>query len=149
MLRKYILATCSYVFLSFAVAYPWHLVWFHNLYVEMGAITRPEPIISLGVLTMFIQGAVIAYFYPFWYRGGNPIWSGIRYSLIIGLLIYSIMGFGTAAKFSINPITTFLIHHTLFQFLQLAITGVALGAIFGRTIQKGNRYSTNSSTLCN
>jgi hypothetical protein len=142
MPKKYILATVSYVVLSFALAYPWHLVWFHDLYVEMGAFTRAEPIILLGVLTMVIQGVVIAYFYPFWYRGGNPVWAGIRYSLTMGLLIYSVMGFGTAAKFNINPIPNFLIYHTSFQILQFTITGAALGMIFGRTIeQKGENYA--------
>lgn len=136
MSKKIILATVSYVVLSFAIAYPWHLVWFHDLYVEMGAFTREQPIVALGVLAMVIQGAVIAYFYPLWYRGGNPILAGIRYSLIIGLLIYTVMGFATVAKFNIVPVTTFLAYHTAFQFLQFTITGAALGLIFGRNITK-------------
>ncbi len=132
MLKKYILAISSYVVLSFALAYPWHLVWFHDLYIQMGAFTRAEPIVPLGVLSMVVQGAVIAYFYPFWYRGGHPVWAGIRYSLAIGLLIYTVMGFATVAKFNINPISTFLFYHTGFQFLQFTISGAALGLIFGR-----------------
>jgi hypothetical protein len=136
MFRKYILATFSYVVLSFAIAYPWHLVWFHDLYVELGAFTRVEPIVPLGVLTIVIQGAVIAYFYPFWYRGGHPVWAGIRYSLLIGLLIYTVMGFATAAKFEISPVSTFLAYHTVFQFLQFTISGAALGLIFGRDTTK-------------
>ncbi len=135
MLKKIIMATISYVVLSFAIAYPWHLVLFHDLYVGMGAFTRTEPILALGVLTMFIQGAVIAYFYPFWYRGGNPLWAGIRFSLTIGLLIYSVMGPATVAKFNIEPIATFLTYHTIFQFLQFTISGAALGLIFGRNIK--------------
>lgn len=135
MLKKRILATISYVVLSFVIAYPWHLVWFHDLYTKMGAFTRSEPIVSLGVLSMVIQGAVIAYFYPFWYRGGNPVWAGIRYSLIIGLLIYTVMSFATVAKFEIFPVTTFLAYHTVFQFLQFSLSGAALGLIFGRMNQ--------------
>ncbi len=132
MFSKYILATASYVVISFALAYPWHLIWFHDLYRELGAVTRQEPIVPLGIMTMVIQGAVLAYFYPFWYRGGNPLWAGIRYSMIIGLLIYTVMGFATAAKFEINPIATFLTYHTVFQLLQFTISGAALGLIFGR-----------------
>lgn len=136
MFKKFIIATISYVVLSLAIAYPWHLVWFHDLYVEMGAFTREQPIVVLGVLAMFIQGAVIAYFYPFWYRGGNPVWAGIRYSLIIGLLIYTVMGFATVAKFNIVPVYTFLAYHTSFQLLQFTTTGAALGLIFGRNSTK-------------
>ncbi len=136
MSKKFFFATISYVVLSFAIAYPWHLVWFHNLYVEMGAFTREQPIVVLGVLSMFIQGAVIAYFYPFWYRGGNPVLAGIRYSLIMGLLIYTVMGFATVAKFNIAPVSVFLMYHTVFQFFQFTISGAALGLIFGRDIPK-------------
>jgi hypothetical protein len=145
MPKKRILATASYVVLSFAIAYPWHLVWFHDLYVGMGAVTRAEPIVVLGVLTMVIQGAVIAYFYPFWYQGGNPVWAGIRYSLIIGLLIYTVMGFATVAKFKIAPVSTFLAYHTAFQVLQFTISGAALGLIFGRNVTKAN-YEKNVCT---
>jgi hypothetical protein len=141
MPKKTIIATLSYVVISFAIAYPWHLVWFHDLYIEMGAITRAQPIVVLGVLTMFIQGAVIAYFYPSWYRGGNPVWGGIRYSLIIGLLIYTVMGFATVAKFNIAPVATFLAYHTAFQFLQFTLTGAALGLIFGRSTAKVNHIT--------
>ncbi len=130
MLKRTILATLSYLVLTFALAYPWHLIWFHDAYLKMGAFTRAETIIPFGVLAIIIQGLVIAYFYPFWYRGGRPIASGIQYSLVIGLLIYSVMGFTTVAKFDINPIGKFLAYHTVFQFLQFTITGAVLGLIF-------------------
>ena len=130
--KKIALATLSYVVLSMAVAFPWHMIWFHDLYTQMGAVTRPEPIIPLGMLSMLIQGAVIAYLYPFWYRGGNPVVQGIKFSFIAGLLIYTVMGFATVAKMNINPVSTFLIYHTVFQAIQFVITGAALGLIYGK-----------------
>lgn len=132
--KKITLATISYVVLSMAIAFPWHLIWFHDLYLKIGAVTRPEPIIPLGMLSMLIQGVVIAYIYPFWYRGGNPIVQGVKFSLIVGLLVYTVMGFATAAKMNIEPVSTFLIYHTIFQFLQFTITGAALGLIYGRKL---------------
>ena len=132
MLIRRIAATVSYVVLSMAIAYPWHLVWFREAYEHMGAVTRAEPIILLGMLSMIIQGAVIAYLYPFYYRGGNPIVEGIKFSMLVGLVVYSVMGPATAAKMNINPVGTFLAYHTVFQLLQFLITGIALGAIFGQ-----------------
>lgn len=130
--KKIALATLSYVVLSMAVAFPWHMIWFHDLYTQMGAVTRSEPIIPLGMLAMGIQGVVIAYLYPFWYRGGNPVVQGIKFSFIAGLLIYTVMGFATVAKMNINPVSTFLIYHTVFQAIQFVITGAALGLIYGK-----------------
>ena len=128
--KKIILATISYVVLSMAIAYPWHMVLFHQTYFEMGASTRAEPIVPFGLLAMVIQGVVIAYLYPFWYGGQKPVISGIKFSLIIGLMVYTVMVFATAAKFDINPISTFVLYGTSFQIMQFVITGTALGLIY-------------------
>ena len=129
---KFFLAVLSYIILSFAIAYPWHLIWFHDLYVSWGAVTRKEPIVMLGVFTMIIQGSVIAYLFPRFQKGGNPIVEGVLFSWLIGLVIWSVMGPATAAKFNIEPVPTFLTYHTIFQILQFTLTGIALGLIFGR-----------------
>jgi len=115
-----------------AVAYPWHMIWFHDLYIELGAYTRAEPIVPLGMLSMLVQGSVIAYLYPFFYRGGNPIVQGIIFSLIMGVVVYSVMGFAMAAKIDINPISTYLTYNAIFQFIQYLVTGIALGIIYGK-----------------
>ena len=130
-IKKILFATASYVVITMAVAYPWHMMWFHDLYEGMGAFTRPEPIIPLGMLAMITQGIVIAYLYPCYYQGGNPILQGIKFSLLIGAVVYSVMGFAMAAKIDINPISTFLFYSIVFQLIQFVLTGAALGLIYG------------------
>ena len=121
----------AYFVITLGWAYRWHMIWFHDLYTSWGAFTRAEPIIPLGMLSMLIQGVVIGYLYPFYYKGeGNPILCGIKFNLIIGLMTYTVMGFATAAKFDIEPVSQFLLYHTIFQFIQFTLTGVALGLIF-------------------
>ena len=126
------MATFSYVVLTMVVAYPWHMMWFHDLYIELGAYTRAEPSIPLGMLAMLVQGIVIAYLYPYYYRSGSPILNGIAFSLIMGLVVYSVMGFAMAAKIDINPISTYLAYNAVFQFIQYLVTGIALGIIYGK-----------------
>ncbi len=134
--KKILLATTSYVVLTMAVAYPWHMIWFHDLYEGMGAYTRPEPNIPLGMLSMLMQGVVIAYLYPFFYQAGNPVIQGIKFSVIVGLIVYSAMGFAMAAKIDINPISTYLLYNMGFQFIQFVLTGAALGLIYGKIDKK-------------
>jgi len=131
-IKKIILATISYLVLTMAIAYPWHMIWFHDLYAGMGVYTRPEPSIPLGMLAMFSQGIVIAYLYPFFYKGGSPVLQGIKFSIIMGVVVYSVMGFAMAAKININPITTFLFYSLVFQLIQFILTGAALGLIYGK-----------------
>lgn len=131
-----LLATISYVVLTMAVAYPWHMIWFHELYEGMGAYTRPEPNILLGMLSMLMQGVVIAYLYPFYYQAGNPVIQGIKFSIIVGAIVYSVMGFAMAAKIDINPISTYLLSNLAFQFIQFVLTGAVLGLIYGKIDKK-------------
>jgi len=108
------------------------MIWFHDLYAGMAAYTRPEPNIALGMLYMLFQGAIIAYLYHFYYRGGHPVIQGIKFSLIIGAVVYSIMGFAMAAKIDINPVSTYLLYNLVFQSTQLIFTDTAPGLIYRR-----------------
>ena len=138
MIQKYIISTIAYFILTMSIAYPWHLIWFHDVYLELGAFTRPEPIIAFGMLSIVIQGFIMAYLYSRYYRGGHPVTEGIKFSLIYGLVIYTVMAFTTVAKFDINPISTFLLYHTIFQLIQFIVTGAAMGLIFGRDFDSAN-----------
>ena len=129
--RQLGLFVIAYFVITMAWAYPWHMMWFHDAYVEMGAFQRAEPIMVLGMAAIVLQGWVIGYLYPFYAdRKGYGIWSGIRFNLIVGLMTYTVMGFVTAAKFQIEPVSTFLAYHTVFQALQFIFTGTALGLIY-------------------
>lgn len=129
-MKRLVLYILAYFVITMAWAYPWHILIFHEKYVEMGAMTREEPVIPLGILAILIQGTVIGYLYQYYYKGGNCIFQGIKFSLMTGLLVYTAMGFATAAKFQIEPISTFLVYHTIFQAIQFLLTGIALGLIY-------------------
>lgn len=130
-IKKLGIFVAAYFVITMGWAYPWHMVFFHDLYVEWGAFQRAEPIMALGIAAILIQGLVIGYLYPFYNKGDfNPILRGIQFNLIIGLMTYTAMGFATAAKFQIAPVSQFLIYHSVFQALQFIMTGAALGFIF-------------------
>ncbi len=130
-MKKMILFVIAYFVITMAWAYPWHVIWFHDLYQSWGAMTRVHPVMELGVLAILIQGLVIAYLYPKLSKSsGHPVLQGIKFNLIIGLMTYTAMGFATAAKIQIDPIGDFLLYHTVFQFMQFTFTGAALGWIY-------------------
>lgn len=132
-IKKLALFVTAYFVITMAWAYPWHMIFFHDLYVEWGAFQRAEPIMPLGIAAIVIQGIVIGYLYPFYYKGeGNPVFVGIKFNLIIGLMTYTAMGLATAAKFDIEPVALFLAYHTIFQTIQFILTGAALGLIYRR-----------------
>ena len=130
-MKKLALFIIAYFIISMVWAYSWHLVFFHDLYKEWGAFPRDEPIMILGIAAILVQGIVIGYLYPIYKnQKNNPVIDGIKFNLIIGLMTYSAMGFATAAKFEIEPVPIFLVYHTIFQTIQFALTGTALGLIY-------------------
>lgn len=135
-MKKLSLFIAAYFVITMSWAYPWHVIWFHDLYVEWNAFQREEPIMVLGIAAVLIQGIVIGYLYPFFLKGEqSTIKKGVLFNLLIGLMVYTVMGFATAAKFAIDPILPFLIYHTVFQVAQFTLTGTALGLIYRNRTQ--------------
>jgi len=136
-IKKILLVILSYVVITMAIAYSWNVILFQDLHFAIGANTRAEPIIWLGLIAMLLQAVVIAYLYPFFYNpGSHPVVQGIKFNLIMGAMVFSILGFGIAAKYDINPIAPFLISTLMFQFFQFVFTGIVLGSIYGRIEDK-------------
>lgn len=135
MKRTFGLSVFAYFAVTMAVAYPWHMYLFHEKYVAMGAFSRGEPIMPFGILAVVLQGVVFAYFYPLFYRqkgGGHPVVRGIEFSLFLGLTVYTVMVFATAAKFKIEPVLDFILLGTGFQVLQFVSVGAVIGLVHGR-----------------
>ena len=108
---------------------------FADIYRETGAMSRPEPLVAFGLLSMIIQGFVLAHLYSRWYRGGSPLFSGILYGLVAEALIHSVLAFSKVGEMDINPVATYLSLALPFYFVQAVVTGAAMGLIFGREVE--------------
>ena len=141
MNRKFALAVLAYFVVTMLTDYPWHMLLFHDQYEAMGAFTRGEPVMSFGMTAILLQAVVFAYFYPLFYRhagGGNPLARGIQFGLFMGITVWSVMVFATAAKFQIEPKATFVGFGTAFQVIQFTCVGAALGLVYGRGTGKSD-----------
>lgn len=130
---RFALAALSYPALSLPLAGIWHMVLFAEVYRETGGMSRSEPLIFFGLLSMIIQGVVLAHLYGRWYRGGSPVLSGIVFGLIAQALIHSVLAFSKVGEMNINPVALYLSHALPFYVLQAVVTGAALGLIVGRS----------------
>ncbi|MEB8431962.1 hypothetical protein OO007_06965 [Cocleimonas sp. KMM 6892] len=131
--KKLLLFVISYVIITLIIAYGWNVVLFRDLYEALGANTRADPIVWMGIIVMVIQSIVIAYVYPYFYRSGShPVAQAVTFNLLMGTMAYSVIGFGIAAKFQIDPILPYLMYTLMFQVFQFVFTGIALGLIYGR-----------------
>lgn len=134
--RKFMFAVVGYFVVTMVVAYPWHMLLFHDVYMAMGAFTRLEPIMPFGISAIILQGIVFAYFYPLFYKhknGGNPVLRGTQFCLFMGLTVWSVMVLATVAKFNIEPVFDFVLFGTVFQLIQFTLVGILVGLIYGKS----------------
>ncbi len=133
-LKTYLLAAIAYIILTFAVAASWHLVFFKDLYDGLGIFTRKEPLIPLGIASIVMQALVLAWLYPALYKGGRPAMEGLRFGLLIGVLMASIAVFAEAGKQNVSSLPTWLVFESVYYLLQFGLVGVVIGLIYGRWV---------------
>lgn len=134
--KQFIFATLVYVIITMALALPWHLVIFKDLYSSLGIYNREHPIIPLGLASMIIQGIVLAYFYPLFYKGGKPILQGMKFGLIIGIFLFSVSTLANAAKIQVTSMSTWILIQTAFHTIQFLLTGAGIGLVYGKNLDK-------------
>jgi hypothetical protein len=130
-LKTYLLAAIAYVIVAFAIAASWHLVFFKEMYDQLGIFTRKEPLIPLGVASILMQALVLAYLYPALYKGGHPAKEGLKFGLLVGVLMASIAVFAEAGKQNVSSLATWLVFESAYYLLQFGLVGVIIGLIYG------------------
>lgn len=131
--KKCIYSVIGYMIASLIPAMIWHMFIFADKYEEMGASTRMEPIVEFGLFSMLIQAFAFSYFYPRYLAFENlksSFKTGIKFNLIMGSVVWSVMVFATAAKFDIDPVWDFVALGTCFQMIQYVCVGLTFGLIY-------------------
>lgn len=122
----------AYLMITFALGFFWHLKLFKALYDRLAIYTRlDDPIIPLGLLSMAIQGAVLAYLYPLVAQGASPVADGLRFGAVMGLFIASSAVLAEAGKQRVTSLATWIGVESIYYAIQFALTGVAIGLIYG------------------
>ena len=123
----------AYVVVTFAIGFVWHLVLFKELYAKLGIYSRlDDPIVSLGLSAMLIQGAVLAYLYPLIAKPGSPVLEGLRFGLIMGLFIASSAVIAEAAKQRVTSLPTWLAIETTYYAIQFSLCGIAMAVVYSK-----------------
>ncbi len=131
-MKRVLFATLGYSLATFAIAAPWHLVIFKELYHGLGIYNRAEPIIPLGFLSMLIQGVVMGVIYPRYHKAGSHYKEATIFSLLMGAFLFSISTLANAAKIEVASMSTWLAIQTAFHLIQFTVAGLVFGLIFSK-----------------
>lgn len=128
-MNKFALSTAAYVVICMILGMSWHFVIMKDVYDGLKIYNRVEPIIPLGLSSMLVQGLVMAYLYPFYRTSDAPIMRGLKFSLILGLLLFSVSTLANGAKIEVTSMATWLWVQTAFHLIQFVLVGIAFGLI--------------------
>lgn len=130
MNRKLFLGMLGYSVVTLGLAAPWHFIWFKNLYHSLGMYNRAEPIIPLGIASMLLQGAIMAWLYPRAYPQNRSLASALFFCWLMGAFLFSVSTMANAAKIAVSPLSTWFAVQTAFHFLQFTLVGLAFSWIY-------------------
>jgi hypothetical protein len=129
---QFVFAWVAYIAVTFGSAGAWHLGLFKQTYDRLGMFTRQQPIIWLGLASMVIQGAVMAYVYPRFYAGGSPIMTGALFGLLMGLFMGSNAVLAEAGKNEVASLRTWILLEGAFYLVWPVLFGMTIGLVYGQ-----------------
>lgn len=130
---RFILTALAYIIPTMILGYTWHLIIFKDLYDGLQIYNRAEPIIPLGFGSMIVQGLIMAYLFPFYVKGNYSISKALKFSLLMGLFLFSVSTLANAAKINVSDMQTWLLIQVAYTFVQFSIVGVLIGLISKRS----------------
>jgi len=125
MNKRFWLGLAAYVIPTLALAATWHFVLFAQQYQAL-QVYRPDITLSIGFLSMFIQGSILSWLFPKITRddaGASWLLQGLKFGLLAGLFAWSYSTTAVAAKHVMTSVPLFLELETGFTVLHYAIVG--------------------------
>lgn len=126
---RFLLTALSYIIPTMILGYAWHLIIFKELYDSLAIYNRTEPIIPLGFTSMIVQGLIIAYLFPFYSKGNYTFAAAVKFSLLMGLFLFSVSTLANAAKINVTDMQSWLFIQIGFTLVQFIIVGILMGLI--------------------
>lgn len=126
------LGTIAYTFITFPLAAIWHVVLFEEMYISFGYFTG-EPNFLLGFLTIFIQGFILSFLYPYFNISAQGIKRGLKYSLLMGAFFWTSHVLALLAKQTMQAPISFLAIESFYLLLQFSTYGILIGLIHGKS----------------
>lgn len=131
-MKTFIYSTLAYSIGTMLIAAPWHFVFFKEMYESFGIYNRADPIMPLGFLSMILQGLVMSYLFPRFFKGGSPLGEGLKFGLAMGVFLFSVSTIANAAKIEVHSMSTWFLIQAIFHLIQFASTGLLIGFIHSR-----------------
>jgi hypothetical protein len=133
--KKIILGTLAYFSSSFVIQGLLGFA-FAGAYFSSIPILRNPPIISLALPQAMATGIAFAILYPMTNFKGTPVLRGLKFGLLIGLIVVPFVALDLPARFMIPSVGTWILVQGILGILHYAIAGILIGLIYGRNTKE-------------
>src|SRR5207253_5885904 len=125
-MRRHVLAVLVYVVATFATQAVSH---FGVNAAHYAAITylRPQPVFALGILSMLIQGSIMAYLYAHVPGAGRSIGHAVVFAWLVGGILVSYEALAEAAKYNVPGVGSWIAVEPGAGVVQFTLYGALLG----------------------
>jgi hypothetical protein len=130
-MKKHILVVVGYIIATIATQVGSHFFVFSSHYAEVSYI-RPEPIFTLGIASMIIQGATLSIVYANSRFYQTTLLDAVKFAWLFGAFLVSYIGLGQAGENTVPNVATWVGVEALVGFLQFTLAGGLL-----RLVHKG------------
>ena len=131
MTKKIVSCWIGYLVITFILGFVWHLVLFESIYKELGVYANIEhPNFALGILSMIIQGGVLASLFPRLYRGQNPLREALSFALLMGLFFGSGSVIAEVAKQNVSSLPLWFLMAGGFTMIHFLLVGLLFGWVY-------------------
>jgi len=128
-MKKIIIGTLIFILVSFIVQALSHFV-INVAHFASISFMRSEPIMTLGIFTMIIQGVVLSYFYRFYKHIDSDWKTGLKYGLLIGAFFVSYIALVEPSKYQVPNITNWILVESIAGLIQFSLFGILLGIAY-------------------
>ena len=129
--RKLILGAAAYTVCTFCLAVGWHVLLFKEKYESFGYF-EGEPEFLVGLLTIVLQGLLLAALFPMLRVEGSSFRRGLKFALLAGAFFWTSHVLAFVARQPVPDMWAFIGMETIYLLLQFGLFGLILGAIHRR-----------------
>ena len=108
-------------------------------YFESISIFRNPPIIYLAITQTIVTGIAFAILYPITNLHGTPVLRGLKFGLLIAIIVVPFVALDLPARFMIPSMGKWILVQGVLGITHYAIAGILTGLIYGKDSDKMER----------
>ncbi len=128
-MRKHVLAVLVYVVATFATQAVSH-IGVNAAHYAAVTYLRAQPIFALGVLSMLIQGSIMAYLYTQMPQAGRSIGHAVFFAWLVGGVLVSYEALAEAGKYNVPGVGSWIAVEVGAGLVQFTLYGALLGWVY-------------------